>query len=246
MLKKYGVFRLLCYPSMVLFAVIGLISIVSAQAAETVAVIGTGRVGGALGPRFAELGYTVVYGSRDPSKAKVQELVERTGKGAMASSQSEAAQQGDIVVLAVPGSAVEQTVKGLGNLDGKIIIDVANYLRRRSDGYFEKAVPTSVGELVQSWAPGASVVKAFNTMSYLVMADPSLAGGPVTVPVVGDDENAKKKVQEIIEAMGFETEDLGPILYARHLEGMVVLHLTPLFNDRDGDLFEYYLRMRSD
>ncbi len=108
------------------------------------------------------------------------------------------------------------------------------------------AVPTSTGELVQSWAPGASVVKAFNTMNYKVMADPRLAGGPVTVPVVGDDENAKKKVQEIIEAMGFETEDLGPILYARHLEGMVVLHLTPLFNDRDGDLFEYYLRMRSD
>ena len=78
MLKKYGVFRLLCCPVVVLFVVIGLISIVSAQAAETVAIIGTGRVGGALGPRFAELGYTVVYGSRDPSKQDVQELVELT------------------------------------------------------------------------------------------------------------------------------------------------------------------------
>ena len=87
MLQKYGVFRLLCCPVVVLFVVIGLISIVSAQAAETVAVIGTGRVGGALGPRFAELGYTVIYGSRDPSKEKVQELVERTGKDALAISQ---------------------------------------------------------------------------------------------------------------------------------------------------------------
>ena len=68
----------------------------------TIAVIGTGRVGGALGPRFAELGMRVVYGSREPGRPDVRELVEKTGGNAIALSQLEAAQSADWAVLAVP------------------------------------------------------------------------------------------------------------------------------------------------
>lgn len=75
--------------------------------ADTIAIIGTGNVGGALGPEFAAQGHTIVYGSRDPQSSNVAELVIQTGNGASATTQAEAAAQADIVVLAVPGMLAE-------------------------------------------------------------------------------------------------------------------------------------------
>mgnify|MGYP000403205120 FL=1 len=143
--------------------------VLSTALADTIGVIGTGRVGGALGPRFADLGYTVVYGSRDPRSDKVQKLVARSGDGASAASQREAAQQADIILLAVPWRAAEQVVKSLGDLDGKIIMDAVNPLQRADDGLLEMGVDTSAGQLVQSWAPGVRVVKTFNNINFMVI-----------------------------------------------------------------------------
>ena len=210
----------------------------------TVAVIGTGSVGSALGPRFAQLGYTVVYGSRDPALPRVQELIERTGRGASAGTQRSAAQQADIIVLAVPWSATEQVVRGMGDLTGKIIIDITNPIRIADDGLMQTVVTTSGGEQVQSWAAGAKVVKAFNAVGAFVMADPDLAGGPVTIPVAGNDAAAKKQVQLIIVALGFETVDVGPLRMSRELEGMAILYVTPYLRDRHEDSWEYYFRGR--
>ncbi len=210
--------------------------------AETVAVIGTGRVGGALGPRFAELDYKVIYGSRDPSRDDVAALVARTGGQTSAATQQDAAMQADIIVLAIPWSATEQVVKDLGDLSGKIIIDVTNAIRFVDGGQTEMAVDTSAGELVQSWAPGAFVVKAFNTMSFTVMADTEAAGGPVTVPIAGDDDEAKQKVLEIVQAMGFDTMDVGSIRNARVLESMTIIYMVPYLQGRREDAFEFYFR----
>jgi predicted dinucleotide-binding enzyme len=212
-------------------------------AAETVGIIGTGRVGGALGPQLARHGYKVVYGSREPAAKKVQDLVARTGPGAVATSQRAAAAQADFVLLAVPWSATEQVLKGLGDLSGKVILDAVNPLQRADDGLLEIAVSTSGALHVQSWAPGAAVVKAFNTVNYLVMADPATAGGPVTVPLAGDDPVAKQRVRELVEKLGFETADVGPLRMSRELEGMVVLHLVPILQKRPEDLWEYYFRV---
>lgn len=214
-----------------------------AQSAETIAVIGTGRVGGALGPRFAEHGYQVIYGSRDPAAQKVVELVARTGAEARATSQKEAAAQAEFVLLAVPWKATEQVLKELGDLTGKILLDAVNPLQRADDGLLELAVSTSGAQHVQEWAHGAAVVKAFSTVNYLVMADPEAAGGPVTVPLASDDPAAKERVREIVEKLGFETADVGPLRMSRELEGMVVLHLVPIFQGRPEDSWEYYFRV---
>jgi hypothetical protein len=88
---------------------------------RTVAVIGTGDMGDSLGPRLAELGFRIIYGSRDPGNEKVRALVERTGNGASAATPVEAAQQGDIVLTLVPWPPMETVAQNLGDLDGKIV-----------------------------------------------------------------------------------------------------------------------------
>jgi predicted dinucleotide-binding enzyme len=191
-----------------------------AAAAETIAFIGTGNVSGALGPRVAALGHTVVYGSRDPQSADALSLVERTGAGASAVSPAEAASRGAIVVLAVPWSVVEDVVLGLGDLDGKILVDPTNPRITAPDGLRDYALETSNAERIQQLAPGAKVVKAFSTLGAETMADPSLAGGPVTIPIVGDDRAAKAAVAELARAVGLEGIDVGPLRHARIIEGL--------------------------
>ena len=82
--------------------------------AETVAVIGTGNVGMALGTEFADLGHKVVYGSRNPSSLKTLDLVEKTGDGASAALPAAAAARADVVILAVPGMVTEAVAEDLG------------------------------------------------------------------------------------------------------------------------------------
>ena len=92
---------------------------IAAEEPETVAVIGTGDMGDSVGPRLAGLGYTVIYGSRDPKSERVAALVRSTGNGASAALPADAAADADIVLLAVPWPAMETSARNLGDLDGK-------------------------------------------------------------------------------------------------------------------------------
>lgn len=209
-------------------------------AAETIAVIGTGNVGNALGPEFAALGHTIVYGSRTPDDADVAALVARTGHGATAKTQREAVVGADIVVLAVPGTVAEDVTKSLGDLSGKIILDPTNRVGR-GGSYLMHDVPGkgSNAELIQAAAPNARVVKAFNTLNVRQMVDPETAGGPITIPLAGDDAEAKAVIAELVSGMGLEPFDLGPLAYAHVLEEMLVVW----GNARGlGTPFNYYFR----
>jgi len=209
----------------------------------TIAVIGTGRVGGALGPRFARLGITVIYGSRDPNRESVRELVARTGGNSIALSQKEAAKLADWVLLAVPWKAVDALLEEIGPmLGGKIVIDATNALRMGDDGLMVMAVESSAGQIIQSLVPDAKLVKAFNTMGFHVMAEPAAAGGPVSVPLVGDDADAKIAVASLVTALGFHPVDVGPIRYAHATEQMAMLYMVPYLLGRSSDRFEFYFR----
>ena len=228
-----------------IFASVLVLSVASTAAfqvsAETIALIGTGNVAGALGPEFAMQGHDIVYGSRNPDRAEVDELVARTGGNASATGQVEAAAQADIVVIAVPGEVAEQVVASLGDLSGKIIIDPTNRVGPGDDGYMMHTVATSNAELIQAVAPDAHVVKAFNTLNYRTMIDPASSGGPVTIPLVGNNAEAKATVAALVEGMGLEPIDLGPVRFAHVLEGMLVIWVN---GRRAGTPYDYYLRPR--
>lgn len=200
-----------------------------AGADDCIAMIGTGSVGGALGPRFAGLGERIVYGSRTPDAERVAALVERTGAGTKALAPEAAARACNTIVLAVPFAAVEPLLRSFGNLDGRLIIDVTNPLGVSAGREVAIGVPAgSGGELVQSLAPGARVVKAFNTIYYTVMAVPETAGGPVSVLISGDDAAAKARVAELASGLGFEPVDVGPLRTARYTEAMALLLVSRL------------------
>jgi NADPH-dependent F420 reductase len=207
--------------------------------AETIALIGTGNVGGALGRRFAENGHTVVYGSRNPLADDVAALVSETGHGAVAMSPAQAAAQSRVVVLAIPWSATEEVVRGLGDLSGKIVVDPTNPRVMAADGFadYPPTLEDSNAERIARLAPGAEVVKAFSTLGWETMFDPRVAEGPVTIPLVGDDRAAKALVAVLAREIGLEAVDVGPLRHARIIEGLHYVRANAL-----GGRINYYLR----
>jgi NADPH-dependent F420 reductase len=189
-----------------------------------IAVIGTGNVGRALGGRWAELGHEVVFGTRDPGGEKAQELLKSTGDRAVAAHPQEAAATAEVVVVAVPGTAGESTVRELGNLAGKVVIDSTNPI---APG-LELAVGggTSAAEEIAKVAPGARVTKAFNTTGAGNMIDPNYSGVGLTMLICGDDATAKEITARLASELGFEVVDAGALKMARYLEPMALLWIN--------------------
>ena len=208
--------------------------------ADTIAIIGTGEVAAALGPEFAEQGHTIIYGSRDPDREDVRALVASTSDTASVTTPRDASEHADIVVLAVPGLLVEDITLSLGDLAGKIIIDPTNPLNR-SDNGLSHAVETSNTEIIQAAAPDAYVVKAFNTLNWKTMVEPDSSGGSVTIPLAGNSDAAKATVAKLVEGMGLEAVDVGPVENAHWVEGMLILWINNRYGSERQN-FDYHLR----
>ena len=193
-----------------------------------IGILGSGEVGRALGRGFASRGHDVKIGSRNPKTKELQAWLKDTkGKGSLGSP-SEAAGHGEVLVLAVPGTAVGQVIDLAGpkNFDGKVLIDVTNPLD------FSKGMPPglfvgttdSLGEQIQRKVPKAHVVKCFNIVGNALMVDPKVPGGPPDMLIAGDDAAAKKKVTAILKEFGWPGSiDVGGIDGSRWLEASVPL-----------------------
>ena len=122
-----------------------------------VGVLGTGIVGQVLGTGLAELGHTVMMGARDANNAKAAEWAKKTGKGARTGTFAQAAQFGELIVLATLGSATEEVVRSAGpaNLAGRVVMDATNPLVFPAGGMPQLAYGfnDSLGERVQRAAP---------------------------------------------------------------------------------------------
>ncbi len=214
---------------------------VHAQAREPVALIGTGDMADSLGPRLAALGYRVTYGSRDPASERVQALVASTGHGATAATQAEAAKAGGIVFLLVTWPAMSAVAQQLGDLTGKVVVDVSMPFEQGKDGYPQRMLETSSAEMIQSWNPGARVVKAFATQGSGIIDDPLAAGGVISVPIASDHPDAKLKVAAIADALGFDPVDFGPLRMARSIEDLQMIYMIPYVQRRKA-MWEFSFR----
>ena len=213
-----------------------------AARAEHIAIIGTGEVGSVLGKKWAAAGHKIVYGSRAPDRAKTKQLLTETGHNATAAAPDKAAAMAEMVLLAVPSPTAKDVVPKLGNLAGKIVMDPMNYFHP-IDGYPGPLAGPSLAQQVQAWLPGAKVVKAFNTFARKMIEDPKIAGGPITVPVAGDDAAAKQRVIKLAQDAGLEALDVGPLTAATFIEGMEQLYLGyRMYNRGKGKGFEFHLR----
>jgi NADPH-dependent F420 reductase len=188
-----------------------------------IAILGTGRVGGTLGIRWAQQGHRITYGVRDPDAAEVREVL-RQSPQATVTTLAAAAQAHEIVLLAFPWAVTQEVLRSLGSLAGKILLDCINPisadLKRLEVGF-----STSAAEQVAAWAPGAKVVKAFNTVSNASMADPMFHGERAAMFYCGDDEQAKAVVRSLAAELDLEPVDAGPLQNARYLEPLAMLYI---------------------
>jgi predicted dinucleotide-binding enzyme len=210
---------------------------------DPIAIIGPGRVGAPLGRRLGKAGWPIVYGARTLDRVGLAEIVADSGPGARLLRPEAAALEARIILFAVPWISARGSLASLGDLTGKVIIDTTNPLRYENGLEFEVDVPHSAAELIQEWAPGASVVKAFNTTNFRIMADPSVVDGPITIPVAGDDALAKALAAKLVADAGFHVVDAGPLANAHYLEKMAAFYISFFFQDRP-DAVEFYLRPR--
>jgi hypothetical protein len=199
---------------------------------EKIGVIGSGTVGRTLALGFDKHGYETMIGARRPEKVNTFRNQERPNIAV--GTFEEAAVFGEIIVLAVKGTAAKDVARTLKNdLEGKIVIDATNPIADMppEDGvlrYFT-SLERSLMEDLQEIVPKAKIVKAFNTVSSHNMVNPDFGDDIPSMMICGNDEDAKKRVGEIVNEFGFEPEDFGSVKGARALEPFVMLFCIPGF-----------------
>lgn len=203
---------------------------------KAIGVIGSGVVGQVLAEGFLEHGFPTMVGSRDA--AKLATWAATAGKTPATGTQGEAARFGEIVVLAVKGTAAEHVVRELGAaLDGKIVIDTTNPIADAPpvNGVlrFFTSLDESLLERLQRGAPSARFVKAFSSVGSALMVNPSLAGGPPSMFICGTDEAARREVAGILDLFGWAVEDMGGAEAARAIEPLCMLWCIPGFRQND-------------
>lgn len=188
-----------------------------------IAVIGSGNVGGNLGARLSKSGFEVKFGVRADGD-EVKALLSRCGPGATAAKPEEAAAWGDVVFLAVPGSAAVEVARSLAKeLEGKIVVDCNNPLTWKEGPVWAPPPEGSLAQAIAKAAPGAKVVKGFNTFGAEFHGDPSHAGAPAQVFFAGDDAEAKKTLEAVAAKGGWRPVDAGPLRNAPVLENVAIL-----------------------
>jgi predicted dinucleotide-binding enzyme len=207
-----------------------------------IGIIGMGNVGAALGRRWAAAGHQVVFGLRNPGDGKSQE--EAKAMKATVATIPQAVAGAEVVVLAVPWSAALPTVTSLaGELKGKVLLDCTNPLSADLSGLV-LGTTTSAGEAVAKAAPGARVVKIFNTTGAANMAATPYGGTPLTMLYAGDDAAAKQTAAGLASAIGFDPVDAGPLSAARFLEQFALAWITLAIRQGHGPDFHFQIMRR--
>jgi NADPH-dependent F420 reductase len=190
-----------------------------------VAIVGSGKVGSALGKWAAETGHIVCFTSRELDHAR--RAAKEAGHDASAAELEPAVQASEVVLLTLPFTQVKPTLARVRSaLSGKIVVDVTNPLtedhRDLSVGHTD-----SGAEQIARAFPEARVVKAFNAVfaEVYARAEARLGGERVAIFSAGDDRAAKEQVASLIASLGFEPIDAGPLRNSRFLEPLSLLNI---------------------
>ena len=188
-----------------------------------VLVIGAGNMASAFVKQLRLAQHEVSITARDPAKA--QALAARH-EGAKAIALTDAAKDKDVIILATPYAEAANALSTLGNLKGAVIVDITNPLTPDYMG-LTLGHSSSASEEIAKAAPGAHLVKAFNTLFAQVLDQGAkLADGTkASVFFAGDNEVAKQLVKQLAVSMGFQAIDAGGLKNARYLEPLAGLNI---------------------
>jgi predicted dinucleotide-binding enzyme len=202
---------------------------------KKVGVIGSGQVGETLADGFLKHGYEVMRASRDPGK--LGDWRKKAGAKASTGGFAEAARFGEIIVLAVKGTAAEEAVSLCGvGLAGKVVLDATNPIADAPPQggvlSFFTSLNESLMERLQRKSPEAKFVKAFSSVGSALMVNPRLPTKP-SMFICGNDAGAKEQARAILDQFGWETEDMGGAPAARAIEPLCMLWCIPGFLKND-------------
>jgi 8-hydroxy-5-deazaflavin:NADPH oxidoreductase len=183
------------------------------MSAVKIGIIGTGKMARGFATGLSSK-HEVTLGSRDPDRASEAASATDATRGA---TYADAAADAEVVVLAVPWEAVEDTLSQLGDLHETVVIDVSYY--RKSDRQALKG--SSTAEEIQKHLPRARVFKGWNHVHARDLTAPEVDGIAASVLIAGDDPEAKEIVFGVARDMGFDPVDVGPLKATRDLERLV-------------------------
>jgi len=188
-----------------------------------ITVIGAGNMGAAFVKQLTRAGHQVSVTSRDLDKAR---QVAAANPGSSSVSSDHAAQGAEAIVLATGYAEAVNALKSVGNLRGKVVIDITNPLTADYMGLTVGHVSSAAEEIAKA-LPGVELAKAFNTVFAQVLSDgPDFGSGQqVTVFYASDSERAKQTAKQLAESMGFKAVDAGGLRNARYLEPLAGLNV---------------------
>ena len=198
-----------------------------------VGILGSGIVGQTLGSGFIKYGHQVKIGTSNPNK--LNDWIKSSGTNASIGSFADAASFGEIIILAVKGTATMNVLEKAGskNLADKTIIDATNPIEEVPpvNGVLKFFTDQnySLMEQLQNNYPESNFVKAFSCVGNSSMVDPDFGGQKPTMFIAGNNGDSKNVVTKILDTFGWEVEDMGKAEAARAIEPLCILWCIPGF-----------------
>jgi predicted dinucleotide-binding enzyme len=198
-----------------------------AQEPLRIGIIGSGTMGGAVGLKWAAAGHEIFFSSRNPEE--LAPLVAQAGPRARAGLPNEAAEFGDVILIAVPYGALPQVGADYSPLmQGKIVIDLGNPRADRDGPMADDAIARGTGVASAGYLPGVRLVRALNAVSAGQVEDAPRSPERVGVPIAADDPEALEVAVRLVEDAGFEPVVVGGLERAREFDRGTAVYVQGL------------------
>jgi predicted dinucleotide-binding enzyme len=184
-----------------------------------IGIIGSGHIGGTIGGLWVKAGHPVLFSSRHPDELK--DMIAGLGPLARAGTVAQAIDFGTVIFIAVPYGALPQIgQENSAALKGKIVLDACNAVAGRDGAPIADEVEhNGIGVTSQKYLPGTRVVRAFNTLSYMIFAREANRADPkLAIPIAGDDPEAMRVAATLVRDAGFDPVVVGKLADARRFQ----------------------------